>query len=85
MISRGARYFLLLSRQGPQTSQAKAFMREVERKGALVAAPACDVSDKEALSRTLADVSKRLPPIRGCIQGAMQLCVSYIHLLIRMY
>ena len=78
MISRGARHFLLLSRWGPQTPEAKAFMKEVQRKGAHVNAPACDVSDEKALSRTLADASKHMPPFKGCIQGAMNLCVSLI-------
>ena len=77
MISRGARNFLLLSRYGPQTLQAKAFMKEVQRKGAFAVAPACDISDKEALAQTLTDAAKHMPPFKGCIQGAMQLCVSF--------
>lgn len=77
MISRGARNFLVLSRWGPQTPQAKVFMKEVLRKGALIVAPACDISDKETLSRTLADASKHMPPFKGCIQGAMCLQVGF--------
>lgn len=78
MISRGARHFLLLSRWGPQTAQAKAFVKEAQRRGAVVVAPACDISNKEVLSRTLADSTKHMPPFKGCIQGAMQLNVSFL-------
>lgn len=78
MISHGAKHFLLLSRWGPQTAEANAFIKEAQRKGAVVVAPACDISNKEALSRTLADSSKYMPPFKGCIQGAMQLCVSFL-------
>lgn len=77
MMSRGARYFLCLSRSGAQgNAEATKFIDEVKQRGATIVAPACNIADREALSRTLAEACATdggLPPIRGCIQGAMVL------------
>lgn len=76
MMSRGARYFICLSRSGAQGSPgATRFLREVEQRGGTIVAPPCDVADREALRRTLEECAAawRLPPVRGCIQAAMVL------------
>lgn len=63
---------MLISRSGPKGhAGSERFLREVETLGATVVAPACDISDRSALQRV--PVEHRLPPIRGCIQGAMVL------------
>jgi hypothetical protein len=76
MASRGAKYFLALSRRGAEDNpDALKFIAEIEAIGALVWAPACDTTDKTALKRVLEVCSQRYPPIKGCIQGAMVLRV----------
>ena len=87
MITRGARHFLILSRLGPQLPKSQMFLKEIARQGAVVFAPACDISDPIALAKVLTECHKRMPPIKGCIQGAMQLqvCSSGLRHLIRQY
>lgn len=80
MMSRGARNFICLSRSGVQGNrEAQKFIKEVEKLGATIVAPACNIAHREALEKTLRDCASRLPPIKGCIQGAMVLHVSQPH------
>ncbi|KAK1979267.1 hypothetical protein LZ30DRAFT_783573 [Colletotrichum cereale] len=74
MIGRGARHFLLLSRAGAGgNEEAQRFIAEVEGHGARVLAPSCDISNRQVLEATLRQSLQTMPPIRGCIQGAMVL------------
>lgn len=73
MASRGARHFIFLSRNGSQSEIAQALIAELEGDGCQVAAFACDVSNANLLEQAIAECSSIMPPIRGCIQGAMQL------------
>ena len=75
MVERGARHLILLSRQKSPSSKLKDFFHELEAKGVMVAHPPCDVSDAQALETALASCHS-MPPIKGCIQAAMVLCVS---------
>lgn len=84
MASRGARHFVLLSRRGAKNADALDFVRDIEESGAEVYAPACDVGDRGAVESVLQHVTAKMPPIKGCIHGAMVLkvsveitCVSY--------
>ncbi|GAM42968.1 hypothetical protein TCE0_044f17402 [Talaromyces pinophilus] len=70
MSSRGARHFILLSRSGARTEDAKTFIHELEAMGVRVYAPACDISDKSALEDVIAYCSEKMPPIKGCIQAS---------------
>ena len=74
MVSRGARHLLMLSRFGPIKSVAQTLLAEMKERGVQIEAPACDVADLSAL-RTALQSCKTMPPIRGCIQGAMVLRV----------
>ena len=76
MATRNAKHLILLSRSGPRGEAAISLLQELETKGVEVVAPSCDVSDERALVATLQQFSKRLPPIKGCIQGSMVLKVS---------
>ncbi|KAI0383327.1 putative polyketide synthase [Hypomontagnella monticulosa] len=71
LATRGARYLILLSRSGPCTAAAQELVAELNAQGVHVEAPVCNVADEAALENALADCSKRMPLIRGCIQGAM--------------
>jgi hypothetical protein len=76
MANKGARNLILLSRSGPVTKTAIQLLEKLKRLGVRVEAPKCDVSSSEELSHVLFECSKILPPIKGCIQGAMVLQVS---------
>jgi NADPH:quinone reductase-like Zn-dependent oxidoreductase len=78
LVTRGARYLLLLSKSGPKTDADSAFIRELEATGAHIAAPSCDITDLAELSNILDRHATDMPPIRGCIQGAMVLRVRFI-------
>ncbi|KAK4159042.1 reducing polyketide synthase FUB1 [Cladorrhinum sp. PSN259] len=66
---RGARHLILLSRSGA----ARTLIAELRALGCTVAAPACDVGNRDQLSAALAASLATMPPIRGCVQGAMVL------------
>ncbi|KAJ5916858.1 polyketide synthase [Penicillium tannophilum] len=73
MVSRGARYLILLSRSGPKTAEAYKVIHELQEQGATVAAPQVDIGDLSKLKKVLAELSATMPPIRGCVQGALVL------------
>ncbi|KAI0486768.1 polyketide synthase [Xylaria cf. heliscus] len=72
-VSRGVKNLILLSRSGPVKATAKAFLNEITPLCRNVAAPACDVADKQALERCIAECLTYMPRIKGCIQGSMVL------------
>lgn len=74
-VARGARNLILLSRSGPAKTASKAFIEEITPLCQNVAAPACDVADEQALERCIAECLTYMPPIKGCLQGAMVLKV----------
>ncbi|RYC63993.1 hypothetical protein CHU98_g2250 [Xylaria longipes] len=72
-VARGAKNLILLSRSGPVKAAAKRFLDEITPLCQHVAAPACDVADKQALERCIAKCLRYMPRIKGCIQGSMVL------------
>ena len=76
MVGRGAQCLVLLSRAGARTEPARALLRELKEKGVIVSAPVCDVSCWQSLDVVLAECQQTMPPIKGCIQGAMALKVT---------
>lgn len=76
IAARGAKNLILLSRRGPVQDSGKELMTELESMNIKVAAPACDVTDGEALKNTVAGCLTSMPLIKGCIQGSMVLKVS---------
>lgn len=77
LADRGARHLLLLSRSGVKTDHDVAFIRGLQAGGVNVTAPPCDITDFTKLSSTLEHCSVSMPPIKGCIQAAMVLRVSF--------
>ncbi|RDL41700.1 Thiolase-like protein [Venustampulla echinocandica] len=73
MVGRGARHLLLLSRSGPTSPAAQAFLAEMRDLGVQVETPVCDVAYKPSLAFVLEKYRQVMPPIKGCIQGAMVL------------
>ncbi len=78
MARRGAKHFLLLSRSGASSKDARELLSEMQKIGVTIVAPPCNVSDEHALATILSDLAEKLPPIKGCIQAAIVLEVSNI-------
>lgn len=75
MASHGAKHFVFLSRSGASSNAAKDFVIELEAQGIWAAVFKCDISDKARLQAVIEEVKSSMPPIKGCIQGSMQLKV----------
>lgn len=76
MVERGARNLIFLSRSGSNSAAAQATVDDLTAKHCQVKVFACDVSDREGLSRVIQECKATMPPINGCVQGAMVLQVS---------
>jgi len=76
MVDRNAKNLILLSRSGPRLQIAKEFLNELRTRGVRVEAPPCDVSDAKIMAKVFEDLSRSMPPIKGCIQGSMVRRVS---------
>jgi short-subunit dehydrogenase len=77
MISNNARNLIFVSRSGARSEAAQAALRYFKNKGANVAVFECDISQRLSLAKVLATCQAQMPPIKGCIQGAMVLQVSH--------
>lgn len=77
MVSKGARWLLLLSRSGRNSASAKELIQELESLEARVATPQCDISNTLTLKQALLEVEQSMPPIAGCIQASMVLQVCF--------
>ena len=75
LVSRGARNLLLLSRSGGDNPEGRELLDQLHSQGVKALAPACDVSDAQSLRKALDACQSHMPPIKGCIQGAMVLHV----------
>ncbi|KAI1759001.1 putative polyketide synthase [Hypoxylon sp. FL1150] len=73
MVSKGARNLVLLSRTGPKDSGTIAFIEGLREKGVVVYTPACNISDAASLAATVEYCKLNMPPIKGCIQAAMDI------------
>ena len=72
----GARHLVLLSRSGTRSDAAKNLVERLTKMGVKVYAPPCDISSAEDLGKVIAHVQNAMPPIRGCIHGALVVIVS---------
>ncbi len=75
LVQHKAENLLLLSRSGASGEEAIVFLDELRATGVNVAAPTCDISNKQSLAAVLAEYSVKMPPIKGCIQASMVLQV----------
>lgn len=74
MVSRGAKYLILLSTRGPRTDAARELIRELTEQGVSVTTPACDVTNSDTVQRVIQECGPR--PIKGCVQASMVTYVS---------
>lgn len=74
MVGRGARNLVLLGRSGVKTGTAASkLVKELSNQGVYIHTPPCDVMDAASVQQVLQQVSQRMPPIKGCVQGSMVL------------
>lgn len=78
MVSKGARSLVLLSRSGPKDKESISFIQGLKRKGVDVYSPKCDIADAASLDASLSYCKQSMPPIKGCIQAAMDIKVTTI-------
>jgi NAD(P)-dependent dehydrogenase (short-subunit alcohol dehydrogenase family) len=77
LASIGSRYFIIPSRSGATSNEAKALLDEMKALGVGILADNCDIADPVQLECLITKASSTMPPIRGVIQGAMVLKVRY--------
>jgi NAD(P)-dependent dehydrogenase (short-subunit alcohol dehydrogenase family) len=89
MVSRGARSLIFINRSATWTESTKAavgeLLAELRQKGCTATVFECDISDRDMLAKVIEQCKATLPPIKGCIHGAMQLrvclaCINRPHL-----
>ncbi|MEW2079925.1 SDR family NAD(P)-dependent oxidoreductase [Streptomyces sp. NPDC013433] len=68
--ARGAEHLVLTARRGPHAPGADALTAELTAHGVRVTVAACDVADREALARLVADVEADGPPVRAVVHTA---------------
>lgn len=74
MADRGAKHLIMLSRSGAVSEAAVELVSSLTARGVRVFAPKCDASSATALEAVLEEsVARAMPPIKGCINGAMVL------------
>lgn len=79
MAKHGARHLAFISRSGGASKNVQVVMESLVEQGVQAKIYAGDVTNRAALKEILDDISKSMPPIRGVIQGAMQLDDSLFH------
>lgn len=77
MASHGAKNFIFLSRSGRMAGPVQEMVTDLQKNGCTVRVFSCDVSDKSRLQAVMDECVASLPPVKGCIQGAMVLKVMF--------
>jgi hypothetical protein len=77
MVANGARNLIFLSSSGRITPEVELLLADLEAAKCKVCVYTCDVSDEHRLADVLNECQKNMPPIKGVIQGAMKLVVSF--------
>ncbi|KAL3448148.1 hypothetical protein BJX65DRAFT_317699 [Aspergillus insuetus] len=70
---RGAHHLVLLGRSGAKSAAALALVESLKSRGIQIHCPPCNIASEESLASVLAQCAATMPPIKGCIQGAMVL------------
>jgi acyl transferase domain-containing protein/NADPH:quinone reductase-like Zn-dependent oxidoreductase/SAM-dependent methyltransferase len=78
MASKGAKHLVFLSRTGKVTESVQKMLDDLASKGCQAYIFVCDVADGERVKVMVDEVTKTLPPIKGCVQGSMVLRVSHL-------
>ncbi|KAA8646574.1 Type I Polyketide synthases (Type I PKS) [Aspergillus tanneri] len=71
-IDRGAKNLLLLSRSGKESAHAARLTADIQAcSNAKVEILACDITDCRSLESCLRHAQQSMPPVKGCVQGAV--------------
>lgn len=70
LASKGAKNLILISRSGPISEEAKQGIKNIEKLGAEVYAVACDITNKQEISKLLSEIATTQPPLKGIIHAA---------------
>jgi NADPH:quinone reductase-like Zn-dependent oxidoreductase/acyl carrier protein len=70
LVEKGARYLVLISRNGLNTEGATQAVEELEAQGVTVVARSCDVTNRDNMLLLLAECAEVLPPIKGVVHAA---------------
>jgi phthiocerol/phenolphthiocerol synthesis type-I polyketide synthase C len=70
LVEKGARHLALLSRRGASSEEATEALAHFKSSGINAQAFACDVTDKAALSGTLATIKDTMPTLKGVVHAA---------------
>ncbi|KAK3315828.1 putative polyketide synthase [Apodospora peruviana] len=74
MATKGAKHVVLASRSAGRVSDSvKSLISDLAADGTEVVVSQCDVAKEEDVKRLVAEISSRMPPIRGVIHSAMVL------------
>lgn len=85
MVDKGARHLVLLSRSGGRSSEeVAAFVEDLRSRDVEVYCPPCSIANPASLGAVLEHCRVHMPPIKGCIQAAMDLRVGDHHLAVSM-
>ena len=71
LADHGAKHLLLVSRSGPKTDAAKAFVADLESRGITVKAESCDITDETRMAEVLKESQANMPPLGGVFHLAM--------------
>jgi amino acid adenylation domain-containing protein len=71
MVAQGAGHLVLLGRSGASSAAAKDAVEKMRQAGAEVIVAQTDVADEEQLARLFAEITAKLPPLRGVFHAAM--------------
>lgn len=77
MASKGAKNIVLVSRRAAINDKVQALIDNLAPLGVRVVVKACDVSNQLSVETLVKQEMKDLPPVRGVVQGAMVLRVSF--------
>lgn len=79
MVGRGARDFVLLSRNAKSVDvETSLWLQGLQQRGVQIHIETCDVANEDQLAASLEKLKAKLPSIKGVIQAAMVLRVSSI-------
>lgn len=73
MVDRGAHYFVLLSRQGANTTAAQVFLHDLRERGVHMEDIACDISRREDVMQVFQKILAADRPVMGVVNSALSL------------
>jgi NADPH:quinone reductase-like Zn-dependent oxidoreductase/SAM-dependent methyltransferase/aryl carrier-like protein len=71
MIRNGARNLVLMGRKGAESEGAKRALAELQSTGAHVMEAKADVASQKEVAEVLAEIDRKMPPLRGIFHAAM--------------